>query len=380
MSFDQHISMTGVSKNYEVSPKASSFFATLFGREHALSNPSNFPKWALKNINLSIKAGEAVGIFGRNGAGKSTLLGLLSGTLDPTSGSIVRSGRIAPLLQLTAWIDQNLTGRQNIDTFCALFSVTGARRRIILEQAQDFADIGKFFDAPCRTYSSGMIARLAFAAALHAPSDFLVIDEVLAVGDMAFREKCNKLLREKVAEGCSLIIVSQNPTAVMTLVSRGIVLEKGEIAYDGPILGASDEYSAILERSRKKQDQIKSLSSPQMQPTSVDLKTEGDFYRMRVTLLNQPKDANIELKASLYHHRGILISEFELSCESDGLGKVDVDINIEKRLVHGTYVLSVERLSNNVDKEQLLRAFRFDVVSETGVGGLIDLSMKFEAT
>lgn len=379
MSSRLKIELKDVWKSYEKNLSTRSFATSLRQNPSTIARNAPQKSWALRNIDLTINGGQSIGIFGRNGAGKSTLLGILAGTLDETRGTIHRSGRIAPLLQLTAWIDKNLTGRQNVDTFCAIFGLRGVHRRRVIEQAEEFADLGKFFSAPCRTYSSGMVARLAFAAALHAPSDFLIIDEVLAVGDAGFRDKCQRVLKQRVADGNSLIIVSQNPSAVMTLVSRGIILERGEVYFDGAITAASERYVDLMEVTRRrKSDSVKELAAATGDNLKVDLKTLSDHYRIKVVAPGLPAKQSVTLKSELFHHRGVCISQFASQSISDEHGHAEFGIKILRNLVSGSYILNFQTHSENELIQDFPRAFRLDVSNDRDFGGLVDLSMDFD--
>ena len=170
--------------------------------------------WVLRNINFSVEPGQAVGIAGPNGAGKSTLLKLITGTMHPTEGRVHSEGRIAAILELGLGFNPNLSGRQNV-TFSA--SLLGLQAEQVIERMPEieaFAEIGKFFDEPLRTYSSGMQMRVAFAVVTAVRPDLLIVDEALAVGDTYFQHKCMSRIREFQQEGTSLLIVSHDRGAI----------------------------------------------------------------------------------------------------------------------------------------------------------------------
>ena len=190
--------------------------------------------WALRDVSFEVKQGEILGIIGRNGAGKSTLLKILSRVTAPTSGEVRVKGRIASLLEVGTGFHPELTGRENIFLNGAILGMTKAEIKGKLDEIVAFAEIEKFLDTPVKRYSSGMYVRLAFAVAAHLDPEILIVDEVLAVGDVVFQEKClGKLKEVNRAEGRTVLFVSHNMGAVQTLCSRSTVLRNGRISFDG---------------------------------------------------------------------------------------------------------------------------------------------------
>ncbi len=189
--------------------------------------------WALKDINFSVQAGEVVGVIGRNGAGKSTLLKVLSRITSPTKGHIEYQGRLASLLEVGTGFHPELTGRENIYLNGAILGMSRNEINAQLDDIIEFAEIEKFLDTPVKRYSSGMYVRLAFSVAAHLSPDILVVDEVLAVGDQAFQQKCLGKLKDTAGDGRTVFFVSHNMTAVRNLCSRIIYLKDGQIEYDG---------------------------------------------------------------------------------------------------------------------------------------------------
>jgi ABC-type polysaccharide/polyol phosphate transport system ATPase subunit len=182
---------------------------------------------ALKDVSFEIKKGETVGIIGRNGSGKSTLLQLICGILKPTSGSVEVNGRISALLELGAGFNPEFTGRENVYFQGAVMGITREEMARRFEDIAAFADIGEFIDQPVRTYSSGMFVRLAFAAAIHVDPDILIIDEVLAVGDAPFQQKCFDAIHRMQARGTTIIVVSHNPYQIERLCHTAGVFQQG---------------------------------------------------------------------------------------------------------------------------------------------------------
>ena len=187
--------------------------------------------WALKNISFEIYKGETVGIVGDNGSGKSTLLQIICGTLSPTRGGVIKNGRVAALLELGAGFNPEFTGVENIH-LCA--AILGMSRREIAEKFQDildFAGIGDFINQPVKMYSSGMFVRLAFSINIMSDPDIMIVDEALAVGDIAFQSKCMTALRKLQNNGATILFVSHDINSVKSLCSRAILLEHGNLVH-----------------------------------------------------------------------------------------------------------------------------------------------------
>lgn len=189
---------------------------------------------ALESVSFSVGRGETVGIIGRNGCGKSTLLQMVCGTLTPTSGRIVTRGRIAALLELGSGFNPEFTGRENVYLNAAILGLTPKEIDARYEDIAKFADIGRFIDQPIKTYSSGMVVRLAFATAIHVDPDILVVDEALSVGDTAFQQKCLNRIRSMQRDGVSILLVTHSSNALIEYCDRGIYLRRGHMVMDGP--------------------------------------------------------------------------------------------------------------------------------------------------
>lgn len=191
--------------------------------------------WALKDIDFQIRQGEVLGVIGKNGAGKSTLLKLLSQVTNPTTGTIKAKGRIASLLEVGTGFHPELTGRENIFLNGAILGMTKTEIRSRIDEIIEFSGVAKYIDTPIKRYSSGMMVRLGFAVAAHLEPEILVVDEVLAVGDADFQKKCIAKMRDVSLEGRTIIFVSHNMSSVRNLCTRGVVLEKGQLVFDGSV-------------------------------------------------------------------------------------------------------------------------------------------------
>lgn len=189
--------------------------------------------YALQNISFSIKRGEATGIIGRNGSGKSTLLQLIAGTLTPTAGRVRVNGRVSALLELGSGFNPDFTGRENVYLNGSIYGLTRSEMHGLFADIAAFADIGDFIDQPVKTYSSGMMMRLAFAVAISVQPDILIVDEALSVGDVFFTQKCFQRIREILHRGATLIFVSHDMGSVQSLCQRGLLLHQGTLVHDG---------------------------------------------------------------------------------------------------------------------------------------------------
>ncbi|MGK7892316.1 MAG: ABC transporter ATP-binding protein [Xenococcus sp. (in: cyanobacteria)] len=198
-----------------------------------ISNNTREEFWALKDVSFEIKQGEKVGIIGRNGAGKSTLLKVLSRITEPTKGRIKIKGRVASLLEVGTGFHPELTGRENIFLNGAILGMSKVEIKKKFDEIVAFAEVEKFLDTPVKRYSSGMYVRLAFAVAAHLEPEILVVDEVLAVGDVQFQKKCLGKMQEVGKEGRTVIFVSHNMAAVESLCDRGILFQSGKVNFDG---------------------------------------------------------------------------------------------------------------------------------------------------
>ena len=187
----------------------------------------------LKGINLKIKKGETVALIGVNGSGKSTLLKLMTKIIYPTSGEIKTYGKLTSLLELGAGFHQDFTGRENIYFNASIFGLTAAEIDSRINDIIEFSELGEYIEAPVRTYSSGMYMRLAFSVAINVNADILLIDEILAVGDQHFQDKCYEKLEELKKSGKTIVIVSHSLGSVQRLCDRAVWLYEGEIREDG---------------------------------------------------------------------------------------------------------------------------------------------------
>lgn len=243
MSSELVISAKGLSKAYHIYNKPSDrLMQMLFrGRKNFYSE-----FWALRDVSVEIKRGETIGLIGRNGSGKSTFLQIISGTLNPSAGDLTVNGRIAALLELGAGFNPEFTGKENVYLSASILGLSSDQIDQRYQAITEFAGIGDFVNQPVKIYSSGMYARLAFAVAAHVDADILVIDEILAVGDASFTQKCMKFIRGFKEKG-TIFFVSHDTSSVVSLCDRALWLEGGKLLESGDPKEVCYRYMAAMQ-------------------------------------------------------------------------------------------------------------------------------------
>lgn len=357
------ITVEGVSKRYTIGKKESygslrdevmdavtSPFRRLLGGERAAEDPH---VWALKDVSFEVFKGDVLGIIGRNGAGKSTLLKILSRITEPTTGRIEMRGRIASLLEVGTGFHPELTGRENIFMNGALLGMTSREIRSKFDEIVAFSEIEKFLDTPVKRYSSGMYVRLAFAVAAHLEPEILIIDEVLAVGDAAFQKKCLGKMGEVASQGRTVFFVSHNITAIKTLCSRAIWLDKGTVVNDGPAGSVTADYlcesaKVVLEQvwddkaSAPGNDQVKlhRISISAVGRETDELITVKTPLRFRTCFWNGIAGAVLNFSVVLYNLEGNAIFNTVSHPQSCPAGLVWGSFEIPGGLLNdGTYMI-----------------------------------------
>lgn len=239
MSSDISISVQNISKSFEIYAKpVHRLLQMLFAGRRCFYREFK----ALQNIDFDVRRGECVGIIGRNGAGKSTLLQIIAGTLRSSSGSCTLSGRVAALLELGSGFNPEFSGKDNVFLNAAVLGFSREQTEARYREILDFADIGDFIDQPVKTYSSGMLVRLAFAVQVMLDPDVLIVDEALAVGDIFFQQKCFARLKKLTSSGTTILFVSHDIALVKSLCSRAVYLKEGKLAAFGPAAEVCDMY------------------------------------------------------------------------------------------------------------------------------------------
>jgi lipopolysaccharide transport system ATP-binding protein len=251
MSFELAINVKNLSKIYQIYDQPRErLYQFIFPKLRRLfgMRPKQYYRefWALKNISFEVKRGEIVGILGKNGVGKSTLLQLICGILNPSNGTVVINGRVAAILELGSGFNPECTGHENIFLNAAIYGLTKSEINKYLDKILDFADIGDHISQPIKTYSSGMIVRLAFSIAVMSAPDILVIDEALAVGDGAFQLKCMNRIKELQEMGCTILYVSHDLNSIARLCTSVHILNEGIKLPSESVFDSIRTYERIL--------------------------------------------------------------------------------------------------------------------------------------
>jgi ABC-type polysaccharide/polyol phosphate transport system ATPase subunit len=254
-------------------------FALLTGR----AKPAGRRYVAVDDMSFSVARGEALGVVGRNGAGKSTTLKLAAGIYRPDSGTITRDGRVAAMIELSAGFHPDLSGRENVFLSGALLGLRRKEIHALMPRILDFAGIGDFVEAPLRVYSTGMVVRLGFAVASHVPAEILLVDEVLAVGDLDFHARCVDRMAERRRENVSLLLVSHQLAVIEQFCDRALFLDPGHVAVQGPPVEVLDAY-----RRRMLGDDPSASRDPEVRTGSGEVRIDrvvvtGDGDDGRVT-------------------------------------------------------------------------------------------------
>lgn len=237
----------------------------------------------LNNINLNIRKGETVALIGTNGSGKSTLLKLMTRIIFPNTGEITTNGKLTSLLELGAGFHQDFTGRENIYFNASIFGLTRKDIEARIDDIIEFSELGTFIDNPVRTYSSGMYMRLAFSVAINVDADILLIDEILAVGDQHFQDKCYKKLEELKNSGKTIVIVTHSLDVVKKLCHRAIWIYKGEVRLDGDPVYVIDEYLDQVAKDHKEERKKAIESGKGKGRASITIDHPRDFSRIELS-------------------------------------------------------------------------------------------------
>ncbi len=321
-----------------------------------LANPASQEEdfWALKDVSFDVKQGDRVGIVGRNGAGKSTLLKILSRITEPTQGRISLQGRVASLLEVGTGFHPELTGRENIFLNGAILGMSRLEIRRKFDEIVAFAEVDKFLDVPVKRYSSGMYVRLAFAVAAHLEPEILIVDEVLAVGDAQFQNKCLGKMQDVAHSGRTVLFVSHNMAAIRQLCNTAVVLDHGRLSFMG---NADTGIAYYLKNSQSHQAFTgkRSLYGLELQEVSLlesgsQLATLGPVfnqsYRLQLRFLAQESITQAAVVVRLFDAVGTLVSS--ICTPEEGInpftlsGAIEVCFDLPKlQLMPGPYRLSV---------------------------------------
>ncbi len=253
----------------------------------AWQNPKQYFRefWALKGVSFEVKKGETVGIIGRNGSGKSTLLQMICGTLTPTSGSIQTHGRVAALLELGSGFNPEFTGRENVYMNASVLGLNNQEIDSRFDDIVAFSDIGDFIEQPVKTYSSGMMVRLAFAVIAHVDADILIIDEALAVGDAFFTQKCMRFLRRFMKTG-TVLFVSHDTSSIKSLCNYVVWLEKGKVIQEGEPKEVCELYLEAFYEAQQGKGSTTKLKVQKKPEVSLPIKDQRSDYINNSNLRN----------------------------------------------------------------------------------------------
>jgi len=288
--------------------------------------------WALKDVNFDIKQGDRVGIIGRNGAGKSTLLKILSRITEPTSGKITIKGRVASLLEVGTGFHPELTGRENIFLNGAILGMSKADIKKRFDEIVAFAEVEKFLDTPVKRYSSGMYVRLAFGVAAHLEPEILIVDEVLAVGDAQFQKKCMGKMETVGNEGRTILFVSHNMAAIKNLCRTGIVLNKGQMIFQGEVAEAVDQYLGpdnldkneihwddIADAPGNENIRLKSIAIKPLQGSTIDIDSGCEITTV---FYNRTAGRSLGFTLRMFTFDGICLFETGIVLSKNGDAKI----------------------------------------------------------
>lgn len=355
--------------------------------QYKVSESDNGSVWALKDINFDIQPGEVVGFIGKNGAGKSTLLKLLSNVTGPTTGQIKVRGKVSSLLEVGTGFHPELTGRENIFLNGAILGMSRYEIKSKFDEIVEFSGVGQYIDTPVKRYSSGMYVRLAFAVAAHLDSDVLVVDEVLAVGDFEFQKKCIGKMNEVGRTGRTVLFVSHQLELISRLCTRGIVLERGKIAFDGAIKAALDYYydkginqSAQLEErlDRSGNLDIKALSWRIESANERVILGQPMSLLMTVEVREAIKD--VDFSFAIFDRNQVCVHNFSSLYNNSVVsfptsGKYEVVLNIPKWQANvGTYSVDMMINKHNIlfDSIENIGSFEVDFGDYYGSGKIPD--------
>ena len=327
--------------------------------------------WALKDINLEVKKGEALGIIGANGAGKSTLLKILSRVTAPTEGDIWIDGRISSMLEVGTGFHGELTGRENIYMNGAILGMTKKEIDRKIESIIDFSECRQFIDTPVKRYSSGMYVKLAFAVASHLDAEIMIMDEVLAVGDVKFQKKCLGRMGDEAKEGRTVLYVSHNMATIRKLCDRCILLEKGNVVYDGDVTTAIEKYFNSMANSLPVFYDLSNKKRPEVSMGGKVLFESIEFLEKKSNSFSPDEKVKIRIKWQELENIDAYLRIIVLSIEGDPIGLMDSNKCINNS--GNCYIADIEIVLTNITPGKY--TFRFELYRfERGLSFQLDES------
>lgn len=363
------LSVKNVSKCYEMySRPVHRLWQTLLGGRKTFFKEF----WALKDVSFDVRRGECVGIIGRNGAGKSTLLQIVTGILKPTEGSYERRGRVAALLELGSGFNPEFTGRENVILNASILGLSPEETKARYQDIVEFADIGEFIDRPVKTYSSGMLVRLAFSVSVFVDPDLLIVDEALAVGDAAFQMKCMAHMQDLVKRGTTILLVSHSIQTVRTFCQRAVWLDKGRVRMSGDAPEVTARYMEWLFAAEPKPaaKNAKALAAapppaaktgasapakpdaPPDAPVAIDIDARSGLRRWGSGEIRLRKFAlytETQRKSFVFQHQDRLSIEFEVEVETLPQGVPEYSVGFSLRDKRGVDIIAFSLEEENAD-------------------------------
>lgn len=329
--------------------------------------------WALRDVSFEVKRGEVVGIIGRNGAGKSTLLKILACITHPTSGRAIIKGRVGSLLEVGTGFHSELTGRENIYMNGTLLGMTKPEVDRKFDEIVDFSGVETFIDTPVKRYSSGMCVRLAFSVAAHLEPEILLVDEVLAVGDIQFQRKCLGKMGDVAESGRTILFVSHNMAAVKNLCRRAVWLDEGKVKISDAASQVVDRYEEKMLSAQRNLSSVFPLTNPKYSLTLKSVSThivQEETYAcliIKVQLMSQELLSRIGFGIIVHTHDGNLVTQMGPNLTGLVVEEVEGECeyviecpNINRFLTSGEYVISVAISVPSVRTERIIFAERID--------------------
>lgn len=384
------INVEQVSKKFCRDLKRSLFYGVqdiatdLVGGQRKSDTPRKGEFWALKDVSFQLRRGEALGLIGANGAGKSTLLRIISGLIKPDTGSVRVRGRVAPLIALGAGFNPILTGRENIYANMSILGLSTKEIKARFDDVVNFADLWEAIDAPVQSYSSGMAARLGFACAIYIRPEILLVDEVLAVGDIKFRMKCYQMLAKLRENGTAFVLVSHNPHSVLNICNQSIYLSKGKLIAVGETESVIRKYEEdlCLNGAESALGSLVLPEKPESESLGLDIRSicfkdeQGNVLGAPST--GEPTHLSIECKAYKYideANLGVLIKAlagenervlYMTSASENELleiapGRVEIQLQMQcLGLIPGVYTAKIY-IKQGICTLDIVESFRFTV-------------------
>jgi lipopolysaccharide transport system ATP-binding protein len=385
MPSDLAIRVRGLGKSYRIQrsdPAPGGFLKALRTRLRHPVYGEREEFWALRDVSFDVPRGEVLGVIGRNGAGKSTLLKLLSRITEPTAGEALLWGRTGSLLEVGTGFHRELTGRENIYLNGAMLGMERSEIDRRFDEIVEFAGVARFLETPVKRYSSGMVVRLAFAVAAHLRAEILIVDEVLAVGDIGFQNRCLDKMGEVTEEGRTVLFVSHNMGTMKALCQRCMLLQDGRITDEGDVDDVVRTYLETMEAEGGAHVDVAERSGTgDVEITAVRLRDErgesktkivgGRDVTLEIDYVNHGgKPAHPRMIANLYSARGASVTSFSTPLTAPDLAPLGRRGRLECRfprlpLLPGRYRVALALHADGVTADTLKAAILFDVVSTT---------------